>query len=61
MCDLSLSYLFQIYTATPLVFTRMYSVFVSASIKYLKWRCCEIELSFLCLNLTSLCDMRPRR
>lgn len=49
MCDLSLSYLFQIYTATPLVFTRMYSVFVSASIKYLKWRCCEIEHSLSCV------------
>lgn len=42
MCDLSLSYLFQIYTATPLVFTYIYS---SVLIKYLEWRCCEIELS----------------
>lgn len=40
-----LSYLFQIYTATPLVFTYMYKVFISALIKYLEWRCCEIELS----------------
>lgn len=45
MCDLSLSYLFQIYTATPLVFTHMYRVFISVLIKYLEWRCCEIELS----------------
>lgn len=44
MCDLSLSYLFQIYTATPLVFTHMYRVFISVLIKYLEWRCCEIEL-----------------
>ncbi len=29
MCDLSLSYLFQIYTATPFVFTHMYRVFIS--------------------------------
>lgn len=28
MCDLSLSYLFQIYTATPLVFTDMYKVII---------------------------------
>lgn len=44
MCDLSLSY-FQIYTATPLVFTHMYRAFISVWIKYLEWRCCEIELS----------------
>lgn len=44
MCDLSLSYLFQIYTATPLVFTNMYRLLISVLIKYLEWRCCEIEL-----------------
>lgn len=59
MCDLSLSYLFQIYTATPLVFTHMYRVLISVSIKYLEWRCCEIEL-FKC-TLISLWDLRTRR
>lgn len=52
MCDLSLSYLIQIYTATPLVFTHMYRVFISVLIKYLEWRCCENELSKC--TLTSL-------
>lgn len=59
MCDLSLSYLFQIYTATPLLFTHMYKVFISVLIKYLEWRCCEIELSKC--TLTSLWDLRTRR
>lgn len=52
MCDLSLSYSFQIYTATPSVFTHMYRLFVSVSMDYTERRCCEIEL-FKC-TLTSL-------
>lgn len=59
MCDLSLSYLFQIYTATPLVFTHIYRLFISVLIKYREWRCCEIEL-FKC-TLISLWDLRTRR
>lgn len=56
---MSLSYLFQIYTATPLVFTHMYRVFISVLIKYLEWRCCESELSKC--TLISLWDLRTRR
>lgn len=41
---MSLSYLFQIYTATPLVFTHMYRVFICVVIKYLGWCCCEIQM-----------------
>ena len=59
MCDLSLSYLSQIYTATPLVFTHIYRVFISVLIKYLEWCCCEIELSRC--TLISLWDLRTRR
>lgn len=44
MCDLSLSYSFQIYTATPSVFTHMYRLFASVAMDTLSGVAVKVNL-----------------